>query len=397
MQPLAVTQFCLVSCLGAGEAATVSALRQGRSGLVPSVFDAASVRTYVGEVSGLDALSLPDGLAGFDCRNNRLAAMALEQNGFRQAVEAACERYGAHRIGLFVGTSTSGLLQSELAYHRRDPTTGALPADFDYARTHNFYSLGEFVRTYLKLKGPSFVVSAACATTAKVFGNAARMIAAGVCDAAIVGGTDTLCGTTLHGFRSLNLLSDEPCRPFDAERSGISIGEAAAFVLLEKSPANDHPDAVLMLGVGESSDAFHMSSPHPDGTGARMAMEAALQAASLTPAQIDYINLHGTATFVGDATEDRAIAELFGSRVPCSSTKGYTGHTLGAAGVLEALISYLSILHGFVPGSPHTRTIDPSFKSQFVLETTALRVDRILSNSFGFGGVNCSLLFGRAA
>jgi 3-oxoacyl-[acyl-carrier-protein] synthase-1 len=397
MQPLAVSQFCVVSSLGAGEAATVSALREGRSGLFLSALDSASLRSYLGVIPSLDVVALPDVLAGFECRNNRLAAMAIEQNGFCKAIEAARERYGAQRIGLFVGTSTSGLLQSELAYRRRDPATGALPADFDYARTHNFYSLGDFVRTYLKLEGPSFVVSAACATTAKVFANAARMIAAGVCDAAIVGGADSLCGTTLHGFRSLNLLSEEPCRPFDAERSGISIGEAAGFVLLEKSGANDHPDSVLLLGVGESCDAFHMSSPHPEGTGARMAMEAALQAASLTPAQIDYINLHGTATLVGDATEDRAVAELFGSSVPCSSTKGFTGHTLGAAGVLEALISCLSILHELVPGSPHTRTIDPSFKSRYILETTSFRVDRVLSNSFGFGGVNCSLLFGRAA
>jgi len=251
------------------------------------------------------------------------------------------------------------------------------------------------VRTYLGLAGPAFVVSSACATTGKVFATAARMIAAGLCDAAIVGGADTLCATTLYGFRSLNVMSEQPCRPFDAERSGISIGEAAGFALLER-PAATGDDSVLLLGVGESSDAYHMSSPHPDGIGARLAMERALTAAGVGPRDIDYVNLHGTATLVGDAAEDRAVSELFGAATPCSSTKGYTGHTLGASGIVEALFSALAILHGMVPGSPHTRTVDPGFRSRYVVATENARIDRAMSNSFGFGGANCSLLLGRA-
>ncbi len=243
--------------------------------------------------------------------------------------------------------------------------------------------------------GPAFVVSAACATTGKVFATAARMIAAGLCDAAIVGGADTLCATTLYGFRSLNVMSEEPCRPFDADRCGISIGEAAGFALLER-PSATGDDSVLLLGVGESSDAYHMSSPHPDGIGARLAMERALTAAGLAPRDIDYVNLHGTATPVGDAAEDRAVSELFGSATPCSSTKGYTGHTLGASGIVEALFSALAILHGMVPGSPHTRAVDPGFRSRYLLATENARIDRVMSNSFGFGGANCSLLLGRA-
>jgi len=397
MQPVAVSQFSLVTCLGAGREATLAALRQGRSGLTPNRFLPAALHTYVGEIDGLDAAPLTGELAGFDCRNNRLAALALAQDGFDEAVEAAAERYGRARIGVFVGTSTSGLLKTELAYRRREPETGALPPEFDYARTHNTYSLGDFVRTRLRLEGPAYVVSSACATTAKVFGNAARMIAAGICDAAVVGGADTLCGTTLYGFHSLEVMSDEPCRPFDAERCGISLGEAAGFALLEKPRRKPGDEPVLMLGCGESSDAYHMSSPHPEGLGARLAMERALAAAGLVPTAIDYINLHGTATVVGDAAEDHAVFDLFGAAVPCSSTKGYTGHTLGASGIVEAVFSVLSVLEGLRFGSPHTRTVDPSFRSRYQRETVAARVDRVISNSFGFGGANCSLLFGRAA
>jgi len=396
MQPLALSCFGVATSLGAGRAATLAALRAGSSGLRPSTLDHAPSPIYVGEVPGLDAAPLTGDLAAFDCRNHRLAAMALRQDGFADAVAAARERYGAERIGVFLGTSTSGLQHSEAAYRRRDRATGALPADYDYARTHNTYSLGDFLRASLALAGPAFVVSAACATTGKVFATAARMIAAGLCDAAIVGGADTLCATTLYGFRSLNVMSEEPCRPFDAERSGISIGEAAGFALLERPVAAKDGGGVLLLGVGESSDAYHMSSPHPEGLGARLAMERALAAAGLGPRDVDYVNLHGTATPVGDAAEDRAVSELLGSATPCSSTKGCTGHTLGASGIVEAVFSALAILHDMVPGSPHTRTVDPAFRCNYVVATETARIDRVMSNSFGFGGANCSLLLGRA-
>jgi 3-oxoacyl-[acyl-carrier-protein] synthase I len=218
------------------------------------------------------------------------------------------------------------------------------------------------------------------------------MMAAGVCDAAVVGGVDSLCLTTLYGFTSLDLTSRAPCRPFDAERDGISIGEGAGFALIERPG----PDArALLLGVGESSDAYHMSTPHPEGLGARMAMERALASAGLVPADIDYINLHGTATRVGDAAEDLAVFTVFGSDTPCSSTKGQTGHSLGAAGIVEAIISVLAIREGLMPGSVHTETVDPSFRSRYLLRTEPARIRTVLSNSFGFGGSNCSLIFGR--
>jgi 3-oxoacyl-[acyl-carrier-protein] synthase-1 len=393
---LAFSNFSVVTSLGAGRAENVAALRAGRSGLAPCTFDSLPFPAYVGEIEGLDDKPLAGEMAGFDCRNNRLAARALAQDGFIDSVAAARERYGARRIGLFVGTSTSGLLQTEAAYRRRDAISGKLPPEFDYARTHNTYSLARFVRSVLGLAGPAFVVSTACAATSKVFGNAARMIAAGVCDAAVVGGADTLCATTLFGFHSLGVMADEPCRPFDAERRGISIGEAAGFVLLERPGKWHDSDTVLLQGVGESSDAYHMSSPHPEGIGARVAMERALAEAGQEPAAIDYINLHGTATPVGDASEDRAVFNLFGTAVPCSSTKGFTGHTLGASGVVEAVFSALAIKHGFMPGSPHTRNIDAAFRSQYLLAGRDQRIRQVLSNSFGFGGVNCSLVLGRA-
>jgi 3-oxoacyl-[acyl-carrier-protein] synthase I len=393
MPGLAMSDFSLVTCLGAGRAPHLAALREGRSGLAPGRFETLPFQTYTGEIAGLDAHALSGAFAGFDCRNNRLAALALRQDGFMESVAAARDRFGAGRIGVFAGTSTSGLLQSEIAYRHRDPASGALPPGFDYARTHNVYALARCVRAFLGLAGPAFVVSTACAATSKVFAAASRMIAAGLCDAAIVGGADTLCATTLFGFHALGLMAEEPCRPFDAERRGISIGEAAAFVLLERADRRHDANTVHLLGVGESSDAYHMSTPHPEGIGARQAMAQALAAARLEPEEIDYINLHGTATSVGDAAEDCAVSGLFAA-TPCSSTKGFCGHTLGASGVVEAIFSALALQHGFLPGSPHTRVVDPGFKSRYVLAAQPKRITRVMSNSFGFGGVNCSLVLG---
>jgi 3-oxoacyl-[acyl-carrier-protein] synthase-1 len=220
------------------------------------------------------------------------------------------------------------------------------------------------------------------------------MIQAGLCDAAIVGGVDSLCLTTLYGFHALALNAPGPCRPFDTARDGISIGEAGGLALLE-SPAPNRDNDIILLGVGESNDAYHMSSPHPEGVGARLAMERALTAAGLEPRDIDYINLHGTATRVGDSAEDMAVFALFGSETPCSSTKGYTGHTLGAAGIVEAIICALAIRHGMLPGSAHTEAVDPSFRISYQLATAPSRIATVLSNSFGFGGSNCSLILGR--
>ena len=398
LNTLWLSHFTAASCLGHGLEATLAALRAQKGGLAPCTFETVTdLATTIGEVSGLDQMPLPADLAEYECRNNRLALLGLRQDGFSAAVDAAAARYGRRRVGVLLGTSTSGILQTEQAYRRRDPASGALPDDFNYRTTHNSYSVADFVRHDFNLEGPAVVVSTACSSSAKVFAAAARMISAGLIDAAIVGGVDSLCLTTLYGFNSLELLSPEPCRPYDADRNGLSIGEAAAFILLQRPADSLDADAVLLLGAGESSDAHHMSAPHPEGLGARMAMTAALKMAGLQPADIDYINLHGTATPSNDAAEGQAVATLFGNQVPCSSTKGATGHTLGAAGGLEAVISALALQHGFLPGGINTRCVDPDIPIQYLTANREAAPRRVLSNSFGFGGTNCSLILGRAA
>jgi 3-oxoacyl-[acyl-carrier-protein] synthase-1 len=394
MKPVSLAAYTMTSCLGPGLEATRRALRSGASGLAKLDFDSATLDTFVGEIAGVDEVRLPAALAPYDCRNNRAAEMGLAQDGFMAAVQAAARRHGAERVGVFIGTSTAGILQTELAYRRRESGDGALPPDFDYRHTHNTFSVADYVRARLGLKGPCAAISTACSSSAKAFASAARLMDAGVIDAAVVGGVDTLCLTTLYGFNSLELLSAEPCRPYDAQRAGISIGEAAAFFLLERDAAEAK---VALLGVGESSDAHHMSSPHPDGLGARRAMQAALDRAGLGPEAIDYLNLHGTGTQSNDSAEDRAVVALFGERVPVNSTKGMTGHTLGAAGAVEATIATLAIEEGLIPPSPGTRELDPQLRARYETSARAAKIDRVLSNSFGFGGSNCSLVLGRVA
>jgi len=400
MTPLWLSCFTATSSIGRGLEQTLNALLERHSGLAPCTFDTVELPAFVGEVAGLDAVQLPPALTEFDCRNNRLAYLGLTQDGFSDAVRAAVEKYGRSRVGLFLGTSTSGIYETELAYRHRDPTSGALPKDFRYRQTHNPFSVADFTRRLFDLGGPATVVSSACSSSAKVFASARRMLAAGLIDAAVVGGVDSLCLTTLYGFNSLGLVSDQPCRPYDTQRNGISIGEAAAFALLERVPEQPDADAVLLLGVGESSDAYHMSSPHPEGLGARLAMQDALKMAGLAPAQIDYINLHGTATANNDAAEEKAVSTVFGaasvSATPCSSTKGATGHTLGAAGSMEAVICALALQNDLIPAGVNTQQLDPELHLDYVLANRRQPVRHVLSNSFGFGGTNCSLILGKA-
>ena len=396
MRPLLLKQFTATSCIGTGAAATLHSLLDQSSGLRSCRFETVDIKTHIGEVAGVDAAKLPQELYKFECRNNRLAELALGQDGFFEAVQQSAERWGRRRVGVFLGTSTAGILQTELAYRERDPAGGALPPGFEYGSTHNSFSVADYLRRRCRLEGPAVAVSCACASSAKVFGSARRMIEAGLIDAALVGGVDSLCLTTLYGFHSLQLSSPTPCRPFDVARDGISIGEAAAYALLERAPDSMAADSVLLLGVGESSDAFHMSAPHPEGLGARRAMQAALRGAALEPGDIDYINLHGTGTPSNDRSESRAVTSLFGPTTPCSSTKGATGHTLGAAGALEAVISALALQHGLMPGGVGTTEVDPMLTAHYIRDNRRAPVARVLSNSFGFGGANCSLIFGLA-
>jgi 3-oxoacyl-[acyl-carrier-protein] synthase-1 len=408
MSPLAVIAFTATSAVGAGRVALRTALRDRRSGLRRNDFiilqrespgngDARQPRLdcWIGRVDGVEDVVLTDALARWDCRNNRLAWLGLQQDGFLDAVEAAKQRHGADRIALVIGTSTSSIGASEEAYARLDKD-GQFPVDLARSNIHTPHSLGGFLQDALGLDGPCVTVATACSSSAKVFGQAARLIDAGFADAAVVGGVDSLCGSVLYGFNSLQLVSQKPCRPFDAARDGLSLGEAAGYALLERMGDSTNGKSMRFLGYGESSDAHHMSAPHPDGLGARLAMQGALARAGIAADAIGYINLHGTATPANDSIEAAAIAALFPAGTHASSTKGWSGHTLGAAGILEAVITLLALEHGELPGILHCDVLDAACGPQIRIENATRPLDYAMSNSFGFGGNNASMVFGCA-
>ena len=393
MTPLAVTAHTATSALGHGLDAQLDALRGERSGLRPNDFSSAPLTCWIGRVDGLETAALPAALASWDCRNNRLAWLGLNQDGFLDRVRAARARYGAGRVALLLGTSTASIGATEEAYRRLD-ADGGFPDDMLRPAIHAPHSLAAFVAAALALEGPCLTVSTACSSSAKVFASAERMLRLGLADAALVGGVDTLCDSVLFGFNALELVSPEPCRPFDAARNGISIGEAAGFALLER--IDTAPDAPRLLGYGESSDAHHMSTPHPQGLGAELALNDALARAGLDPAQVGYINLHGTASQKNDEVEAALVARAFPATTRASSTKGFTGHTLGAAGIVEATMALQAIEHDLVPGNLGGDTPDPVCGAQFAWHNEQQRIDVALSNSFGFGGNNACLAFARA-
>jgi len=363
----------------------IAALRDGQSGLGPCPIEL-PFETPVGAVP--DTIpALPPSLSAWDSRTARLAVAGLDE--ILPAVSRAVARHGADRVALIVGTTTSGLARTEDAYHelRR---TGALPQDYELHRQHSFGAMIEALRRVTGIAGPGFAVSTACSASAKAVGSAQRLLAAGVVDAALVGGVDALSQTTLRGFHSLQILSPVFCRPFSRDRRGINIGEGAAYLLLERQA----DAAVHLLGVGESSDAHHMSAPDPTGEGARTAMAAALAQGGVAPDEVDYINAHSPGTRLNDLSEGLAVAALFGGPVPIASTKGYTGHLLGACGATEALFSIVAVEQGWIPRSVGADPVD----ADLGLQVPTARLDRpcrrVLSNSFAFGGNNVSLLFG---
>ncbi len=391
--PLAVSAYTATSALGHGLQAHLDALLAERSGLRPNAFSSAPLPCWIGQVDGVESASLPEALAAWECRNNRLAWLGLNQDGFLDRVAAARARHGAGRIALMLGTSTASIGATEEGYRRLDPD-GGLPDDLLCPAIHAPHSLCAFVAEALGIEGPCLTVSTACSSSAKVFANAERLIRLGLVDAAVVGGVDTLCDSVLFGFNALELVSPEPCRPFDAGRHGISIGEAAGFALLERVEVA--PDAPRLLGYGESTDAHHMSTPHPEGLGAELALHDALARAGITAEQVDYINLHGTASMKNDEVEAALVSRAFGARTRASSTKGFTGHTLGAAGIVEAAITLLALREGLVPGNLGGNTPDPGCGPQFAWYNERRPLHIALSNSFGFGGNNACLAFARA-
>ena len=385
-----ITAYSTLHAAGADNHESWQAMLSGRSGLRPNTLPWCDLPTWIGEVGAAEDAPLPIELKTWDCRTHRLAWVALQRNQFPDAVSRAVERYGASRVGLIMGSSTAGIRSTEIAY-KTWRSRAPWPEDFAYRHTHSLDALSRFTAELLGLEGPMVTISTACSSSAKVFAMAQRWIDCGLIDAAVVGGVDSLCLTTLLGFNALQLLSSEICRPFDSARTGISIGEAAGFALLDRRSS-----VVDLVGCGESSDAWHMSAPHPDGLGAQAAMLHALDAANLKPQDIGYVNAHGTATLANDRAEAAATRAVFGpGAVPISSTKGVTGHTLGAAGITDAIVVVQALEQQTMPPSANLRELDSRLELDVVTQARDGELRYAMSNSFGFGGTNCSLIFGR--
>jgi len=391
---LPITACSVVTACGVGTQTLHSALLGAEHSLrAPTLFEL-GFRTLVGQVNE----ALPDlaaSLQAYSTRNTRLTLAAIDSpgDGLRNAVNRAVERYGAERIGVILGTSTSGMYETEQAYCYRQQY-GHLPADYVFERQHAWVALVDYVSGELGLSGPRYVISTACSSGSRTIAAAQRLIRTGFCDAVLAGGIDSLCRLTLNGFKSLDLVAEGPCTPLDRDRDGISIGEGAGLMLIER-PQPEWRHVVHLLGCGESSDAHHMAAPHPEGVGAIMAMRQALAQAGLAPDMIDYVNLHATGTRQNDAVEMAAMAEVFGEQVQCGGTKGLTGHTLGAAGAVEAAICWLALTESFLPGTCGLRNADPTF-CRPVISAPRLnaKVNLVMNNNFGFGGNNASMIFG---
>ena len=398
MPAIAIRAFSATTALGRGVAAQSAALQARRGGLRRNDFGPDPLPTWIGRVDGIEDAPLPASLAGWECRNNRLAWLALQADGLLPTLDALVARHGAERVALVVGTSTSSIGASEEGYARAGVDAdgnACFPEDLQRPIVHTPHSLGDFLQHATGLRGPCVTVATACSSSAKVFAQAARLIHAGVVDAALVGGVDTLCGSVLFGFNALGLVSAQPCRPFDAARDGLSLGEAGGFALLERATPAD--SGLQLRGYGESSDAHHMSAPHPEGLGATLAMRDALARAGIGAGDVGYLNLHGTSTPANDAIEARAVDGLFPGSLHASSSKGWTGHTLGAAGIVESVFALIALRDGLLPGTLNSDTPDPGCGPQIRFDNARRDIDYAMNNSFGFGGNNCSLVFGRGA
>ena len=388
-----VRAYTLACAAGVGLKPVREALRTRTTGLRRNTFTHSSLQTWIGRVPAIDEFKLGDIDSKWHSRNNILAAIGLDQDNFRSNVLQALSEFGSGRVSVVIGSSTAGIEQTERGYKTAEKDGTFLP-EFWQSNVHHYHAPALFIADYLGVKGPAITISTACSSSAKAFATAYRWLSANIADAVVVGGVDTLCLTTLHGFDSLQLISPEPCRPFDRCRDGINIGEAAGYALLvRKKFASD--GNVRLRGFGESSDAYHMSHPHSDGRGAQDAMKAALKSAKLEPRHMDYINLHGTASRINDLIEAKAVADIFPISSRVSSTKGWTGHTLGAAGVVEAIIAIDTIHQGMIPGTLNLEKPDDALAFPVQQENSEMSVENVMSNSFGFGGNNCCLIFSR--
>jgi len=336
--------------------------------------------------------AIPPGLEPQSSRNNQLLLEAALQ--IHDEIQHAIQTFGVSRIGIILGTSTSGIDEAShgIAHFLRNQQ---FPSDYNYQQ-QELSAPATFLADWLQTSGPAYVISTACTSGARALMSAQRLLDLGVCDAVLCGGVDSLCKLTLNGFTSLEAVSDQRCNPFSVNRNGINIGEAAALFLMSKVPG-----PIALLGSGASCDAHHISAPDPTGKGALLAMGKALASAHLAPEQIGYLNLHGTATQHNDAMESLAVASLFPNGVACSSTKPMTGHTLGAAGALEAAFCWLSLSADNTAHAlpPHVwdGQADPALPAlQWVTPDDTLEKRCLMSNSFAFGGNNVSLIIGDA-
>ncbi|MEZ9339830.1 beta-ketoacyl-[acyl-carrier-protein] synthase family protein [Vibrio splendidus] len=350
--------------------------------------------TIVGKVAGELPEILSD-LTQYATRNNQLALSALNQ--IKDSIEQAKSQFGADRIAVVIGTSTSGISDGEAAFKHK-LAHGEFPEHYHYSK-QELGNTSEFVSQHCALTGPSYAISTACSSSGRVFLTAQRLLDTGMVDAVLVGGVDTLCKLTLNGFHGLEALSTTHCKPFSASRDGINIGEAAAFMLLSKTKrvgVNTTQDTsnIALLGCGDSSDAHHISAPHPEGNGAEQAMIKALDSAQLQAEDIGYINAHGTATPLNDSMESKAIHRIFANKVPVSSTKPLTGHTLGAASAIEAAIAWHILKYDLPLPLQKCQYKAEDIEIDLVNCAQKLKVKNILSNSFAFGGNNISLIFG---
>lgn len=365
-----------------------TAIDSQQSGLRQNDLDQSDIKTWIGRVPGIDEIELGE----WQSRNNALASLGLEQGELQTNLTVLKERYGDARLGVVMGSSTSSIDRTELAYQHLED--GQLTSEFQQAKVHNPHAPSLFVAHTTGITGPAITINTACSSSAKVFATGARWLEAGVVDAVLVGGVDTLCLSVLHGFDSLQLVSEHRCKPLDQNRDGINLGEASGYAILVRAGEHDNDTGIKLIGYGESSDAHHMSHPHPDGLGAELAIKQALKMARLEPAAIDYINLHGTSSRANDLIEGQLIERLFPATTQVSSTKGWMGHTLGAAGITEALIAADALKRGVIPGSLNLDELDHELTVSVQSENLERSMQYVMSNSFGFGGNNCCLIFG---
>ncbi|NQD35542.1 beta-ketoacyl-ACP synthase [Permianibacter sp. IMCC34836] len=376
----------LVCPLGSDPQTICQALFAGQHGLTEAHGWLPDRAVWLGQVDA-ELPAIAPALAAFDCRNNRLLLAALQQ--LQPTLAPLLQRYPAERIGVVIGSSTSGIAEGERAiaeYEQR----GQFPAGFAY-RQQEIGAPALFVARQLGVRGPAYTVSTACTSSTRAMMSARQLLQADMCDAVIVGGADSLCRLTVQGFAALESFSRGQCRPFSADRDGINIGEGAALFVLSREPG-----PVALVGAGASADAYHISAPQPDGLGAEQAMRAALQDAGLTPAAIDYLNLHGTATAKNDEMEARAVHRLFGAALPCSSTKALTGHLLGAAGAVELAFCYFALQQQQLPVQLRPPVSDPNLPAlNLVTQPAAARLATAMSCNYAFGGSNVALVLAR--